>query len=69
MGIAADGDSLVVSAACVCTSMGSDASVCGGFAEDDSGLADDLAIERTTSFLHIGQVRRRVVSHGVLRPC
>lgn len=67
MGIAAVGDSFTVSAACTWTSsppevfapllpvMGLDAR---------SGA---LPIERTTSPLHIGHVRRRVVNHGVLR--
>lgn len=66
MGIAAVGDSLVVSAACACTSSCSrysDRLHCAGAFD---GLFSALPMERTTSPLHIGHVRRRVVSHGVL---
>ena len=66
IGIAADGDSLAVAAAVSCMSSllfaGGAADGCG----PDSLLVE--AIERTTSFLQIGQVRRRFVSHGVLEP-
>lgn len=62
IGIAADGDSLLVSAACTCTSSTEAPDGAGWF----DVLLPDLAMERTTSPLHIGHVRRRVVSHGVL---
>ena len=67
IGIAAEGDSLVVSAACAWTS--STLSWYGAGALDTSVLEDGLAIERTTSPLQIGHVRRRVVSQGVLAIC
>ena len=66
IGIAADGDSLVVSAARTWTSSAPGLSwygVSGG----DSRALEDRAIERTTSFLQIGQVRRLVVNQGVLK--
>lgn len=65
IGIAAEGDSLAVSAACTCTSS-STLSWYGAWAEDVLLLDDGLFIERTTSPLQIGHVRRRVVSQGVL---
>lgn len=66
MGIAAVGDSLTVSAACIWMSSPS-----GTFASLFPATELDtrfgaLPIERTTSPLHIGQVRRRVVNHGVM---
>lgn len=67
IGIAAEGDSLVVSAACAWTS--STLSGYGVGALDTLVLEDGLAIERTTSPLQIGHVRRRVVSQGVLVIC
>ncbi len=62
MGIAADGDWLFVSAACTCTSSAAGPDGAGW----SDALLPHLAMERTTSPLHIGHVRRRVVSHGVL---
>ena len=67
IGIAAEGDSLVVSAACAWTS--STLSWYGAGALDKLAPEDELAIERTTSPLQIGHVRRRVVSQGVLAIC
>ena len=67
IGIAAEGDSLVVSAACAWTS--STLSWYGAGAVDMFVLEDGLVIERTTSPLQIGHVRRRVVSQGVLAIC
>lgn len=67
IGIAAEGDSLAVSAACAWTS--STASWYGAWAVDTLVLEDGLAIERTTSPLQMGHVRRRVVSQGVLVIC
>ena len=67
IGIAAEGDSLAVSAACAWTS--STLSWYGAGAMDMLVLGDGLAIERTTSPLQIGHVRRRVVSQGVLVLC
>ena len=64
IGIAAEGESLAVSAACDWTS--STLSWYGACAVDVVVLEDGLFIERTTSPLQIGQVRRRVVSQGVL---
>lgn len=64
IGIAAEGDSLAVSAACTWTS--STSSWYGAWAVLMVVLGDGLVIERTTSPLQIGQVRRRVVSQGVL---
>ena len=64
IGIAAEGDSLAVSAACAWTS--STLSWYGAWAVDVLVLEDGLVIERTTSPLQIGHVRRRVVSQGVL---
>lgn len=66
MGIAAVGDSLVVSAACTCTSSCSSYSERLDCIDVFGGLFSALPIERTTSPLQIGHVRRRVVSHGVL---
>lgn len=65
IGIAAVGESLVLSAACTWTS-----SPAEGLPDGANWLEDlpaGLARERTTSPLHIGHVRRRVVSQGVLR--
>ena len=67
IGIAAEGDSLAVSAACAWTS--STLSWYGARAVDMLVLEDELVIERTTSPLQIGHVRRRVVSQGVLVVC
>ena len=64
IGIAADGDSLAVSAACAWTS--SMVLWYGAWAVDVVVFEDGSVIERTTSPLHIGHVRRRVVSQGVL---
>jgi hypothetical protein len=63
----ADGESLRVSAACAWTSSTS--------SWNRASIADtvrswyDCDRDRTTSPLHIGQVRRLVTSHGVLRRC
>ena len=67
MGIAAEGESLVVSAATTCTSSLCWLSWLDGSEGDDSAKLEFRDIERTTSFLQIGHVRRRVVNHGVLR--
>lgn len=64
IGIAAEGDSLAVSAACAWTS--STLSRYGVWVVDVAVLEDGFVIERTTSPLQIGHVRRRVVSQGVL---
>ena len=64
IGIAAEGDSLAVSAACAWVS--STLSWYGAWTGDVIVLEDGLLIERTTSPLQIGHVRRRVVSQGVL---
>lgn len=66
IGIAAEGDSFVDSAAMTCTSSPSCSSWYGG-CEGDGAADDECARERTTSFLHIGHVRRRVVSQGVMQ--
>ena len=66
IGIAADGDSLAVAAVVSCISSLSFAGAAAGGCGAGSLLVE--VIERTTSFLQIGQVRRRVVSHGVLDP-
>lgn len=66
IGIAAVGESLVLSAARTWTS----SAAVDGFPDGAKWLEDlpaGLARERTTSPLHIGHVRRRVVSQGVLR--
>ena len=74
-GPAAPGSSLVSKAACSCTSSSSSSRnrpwVTGGAGAEVEGEAvDELpplwARDRTISFLQIGQVRRRVVSQGVL---
>lgn len=66
IGIADEGESLVDSAAMAWTS-----SLSGSWwlrCLEAAGAADvERAIERTTSFLQMGQVRRRVVNHGVLQ--
>ena len=64
IGIAAEGDSLAVSAACAW--MSSTLSWYGACAVDVVVVEDGLFNERTTSPLQIGHVRRRVVSQGVL---
>ena len=58
--MAAEGDSLTVSAARVCTSSQGFSTLCC--------RSDELpcAIDLTTSPLQIGQVLRRLTSHGVL---
>ena len=66
IGMAAEGDSFVDSAAMTCTSSPSCSSGLWGCEVDDGAADDEFARERTTSFLHIGHVRRRVVSQGVL---
>ena len=66
IGIAADGESLAVSAACVWMSLSSGSSWYARWAEDTAVAEEACAIERTTSPLQIGHVRRRVVSQGVL---
>jgi len=66
-GLEADGESLRVSAACACTS--STSSWNRAWNADTVRSWYDCDKERTTSPLHIGQVRRRVTSHGVLRQC
>lgn len=66
IGIAAVGESLVVSAAWTWTSASSPADACLDVVVLLDDLFAGLAMDRTTSPLHIGQVRRRVVSHGVL---
>ena len=64
IGIAAEGESLAVSAACAWTS--SMLSWYGACAVDVVVLEEGFVIDRTTSPLQIGHVRRRVVSQGVL---
>lgn len=70
-GCCESGSSLIRLAACSCTSTSSSSSLygscrwCGGDAAEDE--PPERARDRTTSPLQIGQVRRLVVSHGVLR--
>ena len=64
--IAADGESLAVSAAWAWMSPSSGSSWYGRWLVEGAVADDGCAMERTTSPLHIGHVRRRVVSQGVL---
>jgi hypothetical protein len=65
IGIAAEGDSFRVCTASACTSSGSEK--CRAEETSVVELAFEVdAMERTTSPLQIGHVRRRVVNHGVL---
>jgi len=65
--MAAEGDSFVVSAACTWTSALVGSSRYGWWRLVSGEVSDDgCAIDRTTSPLQIGHVRRRVVNHGVL---
>lgn len=66
IGIAAVGESLAVSAAWVWMSLSSGSSWYGRWAGETAVAEEACAIERTTSPLQIGHVRRRVVSQGVL---
>ena len=66
IGIAAEGESLAVSAAWVWMSLSSGSSWYGRWTEETAVAEEACAIERTTSPLQIGHVRRRVVSQGVL---
>ncbi len=66
MGIAAEGDSFLVSAACVWMSLEVEPSEAGVATGEGARLAVPACRDRTTSPLQIGQVLRRVVSHGVL---
>ena len=66
IGIAAEGESLAVSAAWIWMSLSSGSSWYGRWAGETVVAEEACAIERTTSPLQIGHVRRRVVSQGVL---
>lgn len=70
IGMAAEGDSLRVMTASTWISSEVALELFGCGSMDVKLVLDEtLFIERTTSPLQIGQVRRRVVSHGVLRSC
>ncbi len=68
-GLDAEGESFDLLAACSCTSSFAPSSWYGMYLGDEDPEALALSSDLTTSPLQIGQVRRRVVSHGVLFLC